>query len=323
MNWRLFCNQLIISGYILKILLTAAYLNGWHGSAVQILEYSEYLSKEYQVSVACICATSEFKTIFQKINVNIYEIKKDILPLEYDLVYSFHYPIFSYLVDKGLTTKKWVSGSLSPTTRLECFPSYWSKANFLTVHSGRSIELHNIHYGIPQEMMKLFENPIPDEYVDFKHHTTGFPKLPGKIGIVSNHIPGELLDIKRYLPQNIKADFLGRYRKYARITPEILSNYDLIITIGKTVQYALGLGIPIYEYDIYGGCGYITSENYTPFFRQKITELKGTFQKLPVKRNFLNAWTLLKMVGTIWNLVLNLFRKIWNQLHQFCLNRNG
>ena len=248
----------------LNILLTVAYLDGWHGSAIQILEYAEILSKTNQVSIACLRFTSDFKSLLQETNVNVFEVKNESMPLEYDLVYSFHFPVLSFLLNKGIKTKKWVAGSLSPTTALESFPSYWKEANFLTVHSGRSIELHNMHYGIPQDKMKLFGNPIPDYFADFKHHKDGFPKYPKKIGIVSNHTPDEILRIKKYLPKNIKLEFYGYSKKYVRITPEILSQYDLIITVGKTVNYALGMGIPVYEYDMFGGCGYITVDNYAP-----------------------------------------------------------
>ena len=57
-------------------------------------------------------------------------------------------------------------------------------------------------------------------------------------------------------------DYYGRKSgRYRPITPEILAKYDVIISIGKTVQYALGMGIPVYTYDRLGGSGYITLEN--------------------------------------------------------------
>ena len=46
-----------------------------------------------------------------------------------------------------------------------------------------------------------------------------------------------------------------------RITPDLLLKFDLILTIGKTVQYGLVLGIPVYNYDHFGGDGYITLQN--------------------------------------------------------------
>ena len=45
------------------------------------------------------------------------------------------------------------------------------------------------------------------------------------------------------------------------INDKILKKYDAIISIGKTVQYAMSLQIPMYVYDIHGGEGYLTLEN--------------------------------------------------------------
>ena len=45
------------------------------------------------------------------------------------------------------------------------------------------------------------------------------------------------------------------------ITPQLLSKHDVIVSIGKTIQYALVAGIPAFNYDHFGGDGYITLEN--------------------------------------------------------------
>lgn len=42
--------------------------------------------------------------------------------------------------------------------------------------------------------------------------------------------------------------------EYKSITLEILSQYDVAITIGKTVQYCLVMGVPVYVYDKFGSC---------------------------------------------------------------------
>lgn len=63
------------------------------------------------------------------------------------------------------------------------------------------------------------------------------------------------------LDKGIITVFHGIADNRGAITPEILSKYDVITTIGKTVQYALALGIPVYEYDHFGGDGYITKDN--------------------------------------------------------------
>jgi hypothetical protein len=47
-----------------------------------------------------------------------------------------------------------------------------------------------------------------------------------------------------------------------RIHPELLLNFDAVVTIGKTTQYCLVMGIPVYSYDHYGGAGWLSSENF-------------------------------------------------------------
>ena len=79
--------------------------------------------------------------------------------------------------------------------------------------------------------------------------------------VVSNHAPREIIDLQKF--EDISVTFFGLgCSNYQLITPEVLSKYDVVITIGKTVQYSLGMGIPVYEYDHFGGIGYITAENF-------------------------------------------------------------
>jgi hypothetical protein len=51
--------------------------------------------------------------------------------------------------------------------------------------------------------------------------------------------------------------------KYELVTPKALLKYDAVITIGKTVQYCLACGVPVYVYDKSGGCGYLNKKNFT------------------------------------------------------------
>ncbi|WP_439565214.1 hypothetical protein, partial [Microcella sp.] len=40
-----------------------------------------------------------------------------------------------------------------------------------------------------------------------------------------------------------------------------LDGHDAVVTIGKTTQYALVMGVPVYSYDHFGGGGWITEQN--------------------------------------------------------------
>ncbi len=43
---------------------------------------------------------------------------------------------------------------------------------------------------------------------------------------------------------------------------DLLKDADVVITIGKTVQYCLVSGTPVYVYDHYGGVGFLNDKNY-------------------------------------------------------------
>ena len=47
-----------------------------------------------------------------------------------------------------------------------------------------------------------------------------------------------------------------------RITPSRIAKSDLVISIGKTIPYALVSRIPVYVYDHFGGPGYLSSQNF-------------------------------------------------------------
>ena len=79
------------------------------------------------------------------------------------------------------------------------------------------------------------------------------------IAIISNHVPEELMKTKEMLEANgYGVQIYGFTGKRELITDTVLEQYDAIITIGKTVQYAMSLKIPVYVYDIFGGEGYYT-----------------------------------------------------------------
>lgn len=109
---------------------------------------------------------------------------------------------------------------------------------------------------------KFFRNPAPDVYATLTpHHSSHYPH---KILIVSNHQPAELLVVQRILQhQNIQVQILGEINpKPDLINPQYIADNDVVITIGKTVQYCLVAGTPVYIYDHFGGPGYLDDSNY-------------------------------------------------------------
>lgn len=113
-------------------------------------------------------------------------------------------------------------------------------------------------FGIPESRIKVIPNSIPAPFSRKKKVCS--PKIQ-KVCVISNHVPPELQEL--YRNEEIVFDFYGTtFKNIVRITPEILERYDVVISIGKTVQYALGMSIPVFEYDRFGGPGYLTPEMF-------------------------------------------------------------
>lgn len=115
-------------------------------------------------------------------------------------------------------------------------------------------------YGFPGHDIELFDNPAPDEFV---FHERRIPRSALRtILVVSNHPPVELRDAAAILAaRGIVMEFAGLSDSYGRITPQRIAKHDAVVTIGKTTQYALVMGVPVYSYDHFGGGGWILEKN--------------------------------------------------------------
>lgn len=110
------------------------------------------------------------------------------------------------------------------------------------------------------EKIEVFNNPAPKRFVA-KAGVTGRLK---KLLVVSNHIPSDLrqaLEIIR--SEGIEVSVFGvGDEDYRRITPADIHSHDAVVSIGKTVQYAILGNRPVYCYDKFGGPGYLRKSNF-------------------------------------------------------------
>ena len=177
---------------------------------------------------------------------------------EYDIVWSHH----GLLIDQiNRKTKKHyqliISNHMSSYLDLE-------KPKFAAGHVDRiyanSMETART---FPDELFtqtKLFQNPSPECTV-LKGPSRRVP-----LGLsISNHRPADLLSFM--LEHQHLVDFkvygLGT-DNFTRFSANVAreTNADFIICNGKSVNYALRAEIPVYIYDHFGGCGWLTEENF-------------------------------------------------------------
>lgn len=245
----------------MNILFTSLYANGFHGSVIHIFEYAEYLAQQgHNVTCVAVFVSSMMKQDaaargFRLISLENFETDPDVV---YDIVWSFHIFIFPSLIAKGINYERFICSSLSCIANPERFPPFYKDAALLTAIS-EEVKYYNVHrFKISESIIKVIPNHIPIEFSKKKKNCS--PEVR-KVCIVSNHVPRELQSLSHY--KSLSFDFYGATSKnIVRITPRILLGYDVVISIGKTVQYALGMGIPVFEYDRFGGPGYLTTDNF-------------------------------------------------------------
>jgi hypothetical protein len=63
--------------------------------------------------------------------------------------------------------------------------------------------------------------------------------------------------------RGVSVAMVGNGNIQRRMTPTLLNKYDAVITIGKTVQYAIRSQVPVYCYDHFGGPGYLDQGNFS------------------------------------------------------------
>ncbi|MCX7793362.1 MAG: hypothetical protein N2257_02995 [Thermodesulfovibrionales bacterium] len=248
-----------------RILILNHHLVEFAGSELVTLELAEYFNiKGFDTLVGSFIYDKPLKKIFEKKKVNVVNFFKNPLPFTtFDIVWAHHFPTYiKAIVEERIKIKKLVISSLSPFHPLETIPEpFMAVADLILVNSYENFQKITSYGNEYIEKIMIFPNSVPQIFFNFFNRN---PKNElKKIAVVSNHPPLEVLLLKgAFSKQKIVVDFFGVKGQYKLITPEILINYDLIISIGKTVQYAMALGIPVYCYDHFGGPGYLTLENY-------------------------------------------------------------
>ena len=254
---------LINIGGHMRFLITGFYFDGFHGSVMHILEIAKGLSNNgHNVTIVSqIVKNGVKKQLVQGSNITVLSVSEVNTQMHFDFALCYHFPVLPSIVSKGVTIDKIMFGCLSGFAPIELLPKIAAKNVFyIQSHSEElATQLVSEHH-LSSEKILVVPNCVSDNY--FRNYNYQPNASLKSVAIVSNHVPQEIREaIKHLKTKGIKCTVYGEEDRYIPISPEILIKYDCIISIGKTVQYALALGIPIFEYDRFGGSGYITKDN--------------------------------------------------------------
>lgn len=115
--------------------------------------------------------------------------------------------------------------------------------------------------GIPQNRIKLFRNAAPPSFEPTNRKKS---EVLSNLLIVSNHLPQEIqCAIEILQSQGVSVRWYGKEGHFAehRITHQELEWADAVVSIGKTVSYAIRAEKRTYVYDIFGGPGWLNENN--------------------------------------------------------------
>lgn len=243
-----------------KVLLTNFNIVNFSGSEIDTISIANYFyNNGYQVDIFTLeKGYPLLKIINKKIRV-IVPSEKDKLLKRYDIIWSHHFPLLDYvLFALNIRSKHIFYISLSSFEPYEALPEYCNDLSLIGAISDE-VKCKLVDEGCNKDKIMLFPNYATAEYFNCKFKINNKVK---RICIVSNHVPEELVEFKVIAERNdIKVDIFGIQYTPKYIDSKLLSKYDVIISIGKTIYYAVAMGKCAYCYDLYGGYGYITKDN--------------------------------------------------------------
>lgn len=185
---------------------------------------------------------------------------------DYDVIYSHHQTPTAFLADQdpgallGPTRPVFIYNHLSPFEPFE-FPGPFSEAVLADILLANSPETRAklAEYGPVFNGATLFPNPAPRGFAAPQPELD--PTWLTRVLSVSNHLPEELAHAFRILEgQGVQVTRIGRAAQARRVTPTDVQTHDAVVTIGKTVQYAMRAHRPVFCYDHFGGPGWLTPD---------------------------------------------------------------
>lgn len=248
----------------MKILLANAYLVTIGGSERILLELAEYFqAKGHTLTVFASVAGPPVADLFRELSIEVVTDPATIAPFAYDLVYLQHHVagLFDYRIDGASRERTtFIFGKLGRRTFMES--GGWRHDRILADGYFANSELtaeRLIEVGV-EAPVTVFHNAAPAAY--FRPDCTAGARLR-TIAAVTNHSDPALMAALDGLERDYTVHRLGATQGGQRLlTPAMVAASDVVVSIGKTVPYALAARVPVFVYDHFGGPGYLSAENF-------------------------------------------------------------
>lgn len=236
------------------------------GSEIVALEIAEALyERGFEVLIRTNCL-SDVLIRSARVPIRFSDSDELIDLCDFDFVWMHHNMVAHLDIDNLLRSNRLptiVSAHLSPFEMLELVGvGFAVLVGARLVSNSEETKARLVAMGIDSGEVLNFKNAAPKRF-DLNLHSKRQTKVLAKLLVVSNHIPDEVCEAMTLLKKRgvlVKVFGLGRMER--RITEFDIQDADAVLTIGKTVQYALLSGVPVFCYDHFGGPGWLTKENF-------------------------------------------------------------
>lgn len=248
-----------------SILLTNVYLMNRAGSELHTLMLAKNLTDAgWDVTCLTLIYAYPMRHEFESAGIMVLTLDdKDKLRKHYDVLFAQHATVSEYVwYQCDVTFGSVVISILSVTNDIERVPSFWQQADAFVFVSEEAKSANLGHIDVAKNVpILVFPNYAEKAFFDVPEHE--LPHAPTHACCISNHPPAEVYELAKQSDKTgFSLDIFGMETRSIDVTPELLDSYDLVITIGRTVQDCLAAGVPCYCYDYFGGPGYITCANW-------------------------------------------------------------
>ena len=245
-----------------SVLMTSLYFCSYSGSELHIFSMAQqFISLGYEVTIAVFYLSQPLLEQARKNGIHVIDAFRTPLPRKhYDVFFAQHFAVSEFVVlNNEFSFSHLIVSKLSLLEPMEALPSFYEQADVILCNSQRA-----------KDQLPLYMDALPSIYVFPNYADASYFEAfeearvfsLNKIAVISNHVVEELIALKDLAKaHHIQVDLYGAGHTVRLVTPDLLTEYDLVISIGKTVQFCMAMGIPVYCYDHFGGPGFLTPEN--------------------------------------------------------------
>lgn len=268
----------------MRALICTHHLNYWSGSELVALEIAEAL-RDRGVGVDLYCPWPDEKfvsTWLTDLGGRLLTTPAEVSLHGYDLVYVQHQTVSRLMTGANAEAAFAPSRPLFVYNHLSTQEPFELPGPFLEVdiadviwtQSPRTLEVYRARFHPRFAEAECVPNPAPAGFA--LSAPPGRPRKLRRLLSVSNHLPEELaaaFDILR--AAGVEVTRFGNPDGNRRLTAADVFGHDAVVTIGKSVQYALRSRKPVFCYDHFGGPGWLDADSFPETARRNFSGLNA------------------------------------------------